>query len=175
MGGILLPVFLSSCSILSCGYHAAYGVQGRLHVTVLRALVPDAIAADEVASGVREELAREGALEAGDGYPRVEIEVLREDEQSEGVAAGAGAPVARGTAVGLVARAWIMASPDGPPADDTGDMQAREAIAVDLAAGQPDPRASAFHHADALRAAARRLGRTLGARLVGRPVASEAE
>ncbi|HEY8086996.1 MAG TPA: hypothetical protein VIF09_04105, partial [Polyangiaceae bacterium] len=71
---------------LSCGYHAAYGAGGRLHVHVVRSMVPDAVAADEVASGVREELAREGALEAGDGYPRVEIEVLREDEQSEGVA-----------------------------------------------------------------------------------------
>jgi hypothetical protein len=161
-------------AVSSCGYRAVYAAQqGKLHVKVVRSLVPDAVAADEVASGVREELARAGALESGDGYPRVEIEVLRADEASEGIAAGAGAPVARGTTVAMVARAWIAASAEAPVAQDTGDVRAEQSIAVDVAAGQVDPRADVFHHADALRAASRRLGHVLGARLLGQPAPSE--
>ena len=142
---------------------------------LVRSLLPDAVAADEVASGVREELARAGALEAGEGYPRVEIEVLRGEETSEGVSAGASGPVARGTGVAVVARAWVVSSADAPLQADTGDMRAEESIAVDEVAGfgGPDPRASTFHHADAARAAARRLGRKLGARVLGHPAASE--
>jgi hypothetical protein len=150
----------------------AAGPQGKLHVVVVRSLVGDAIAADEVASGLREELARAGALEAGDGYPRVEIEVLRADETSEGVAAGASGPVARGTDVGMRARAWIATS-QGSQQDDTGDMRAEETTATDAVAGAPDPRASGFHHADAMRAAARRLGRKLAAKLLRQPATSE--
>lgn len=156
-------------TLAACGYQAVYaaGPQGRLHVVVVRSLVTDAVAADEVASGVREELAKAGALEAGEGYPRVEIEVLRADEASEGIAAGASGPVARGTGVAMVGRAWIAASV-GAQQSDTGDVRAEVGIATDTTA-----RASAFHHADALRAAGRRLGHALGARLLGQPVASE--
>ena len=161
----------------ACGYQSVYaaGPPGKLHVKVVRSLVADAVAADEVASGVREELARAGALEAGEGYPRVEIEVLRADETSEGIAAGASGPVARGTGVAVVARAWVASSAEATPQSDTGDMRAEESIAVDQVSGigGRDPRASAFHHADASRAAARRLGRKLGARVLGQPAASE--
>jgi hypothetical protein len=114
----------------------------RLHVKLVRTLVPDAVASAEVATGVREELARAGMLEAGDGWPRVEIEVLRADEASEGIAAGTSGgagggtgrgtgPVARGLDVALVARAWVAAAPGAEPESDTGDMRAEETIAVD--------------------------------------------
>lgn len=162
----------------ACGYHAVYGDQApeRLHVKIVRTLVPDAVACDEVASGVRDELARAGALEAGEGYPRVEIEVLRADETSEGIAPVAGEPVARGTDVALVARAWVARGPGAPPERDTGDLRAEETIAVDrTTAGALDPRASGFHEAGALRAAARRLGRKLALKLEGFPGASEDE
>ena len=159
----------------------------RLHVKLVRTLVPDAIASAEVATGVREELARAGMLETGDGWPRVEVEVLRADEASEGIAAGANAPVARGLDVALVARAWVVSSPGAEPESDTGDMRAEETIAVDTTSatggaaaagggvlpGTPDPRASAFHHTDALRAAARRLGRELTRRVLGLPAATD--
>src|ERR1019366_8605647 len=102
---------------------------------LVRTLIADVVASDEVAAGVREELARAGMLEGGDGYPRVEIEVLR--------------------------------------ASDTGDLRAAETIAVDEGPAGPDPRASAFHEADALRAAARRLGRTLAYKVTGEPGASD--
>jgi hypothetical protein len=166
--------------VVGCGYRSVYaaGPPGRLHVKVIRSLVTDAVAADEVASGVREELARAGALAAGEGYPRVEIEVLRADETSEGIAAEARGPVARGTGVAMVARAWVTAEDGASPQSDTGDMRAEESITVDETVGAdgtggPDPRASAFHHADASRAAGRRLGRKLGARVLGQPSASE--
>ncbi|HEY6463174.1 MAG TPA: hypothetical protein VIY73_23555, partial [Polyangiaceae bacterium] len=77
---------LLSLSLSACGYRAVYasGAPARLHVKVVASHVPDAIAADEVAAGLREELAKAGALAAGEGYPRVEVEVLRADEASEG-------------------------------------------------------------------------------------------
>jgi hypothetical protein len=171
---------LSLLLAAACGYHAAYGGAGeeRLHVKLVRAQVADAIASDEVTSGVREELARGGALEAGEGYPRVEIEVLGADALSEGIAAVGGQPVARGTSVGIVARAWVTRAPGAPPESDTGDLRAADTIEVDRAlaggSGAADPRGASFHDADALRAAARRLGRNLARKLMGLPAASEA-
>jgi hypothetical protein len=175
---LALLIFWSSCSILSCGYHSVYaaGPQGKLHVVLVQSLAPDAVAADEVVSGAREELARAGALEGGDGYPRMEIEVLRADESSEGIQAGASGPVARGTGVAVVARAWVVPAPGeaAAHASETGDMRAEESITVDQTAlGADDPRAAVFHRADARRAAARRLGRKLAARVLGQPSASE--
>jgi hypothetical protein len=137
-------------------------------VKIVRVAVADAVAPDEVASGVREELARAGALEGGESYPRIEIEVLRADERSEGIAAGANGPIARGTDVAVVARAWIARGPDAQPEADTGDMRAEVTVATD-----PTTRSSSFHHADAVRAAARRLGHQLATRIMGLPAASE--
>jgi hypothetical protein len=170
----LAPWRYSLVLLVACGYQAAYsGQPGRLHVKVVRSLVADAVAADEVASGVREQLARAGALESGEAYPRVEIEVLRADETSEGVRAGAAGPLARGTDVAVVGRAWIARGPGQEPEGDTGDLRAEETVSVDQGPASPDPRASGFHHADALRAAARRLGRSLGSRVLGLPATSE--
>jgi hypothetical protein len=176
---LLLPLLA-----LSCGYRSVYPPEGeRLHEKVVRMLVPDAVACDEVASGVREELARGGSLDAGEGYPRVEIEVLRGGEASEGVAAVGGDPQARATDVSLTARAWIVRAAGGQPERDTGDVRADEAITIDERGGggappnhmtgQPDPRADLFHIPEARRAAARRLGRKLAERLLGLPSASE--
>jgi hypothetical protein len=167
--------FYACCAHFSCGYHAVYGGEpsARLHVKLVRTLVPDALASDEVASGVREELAGQGALEPGDGWPRAEIEVLRSDEASDGITAGVSGPLSRGTDVGVVARAWIARAAGMSPEHDTGDMRAQEVISVDETAGALDPRASGLHRADALRAAARRLGHKLARKLMGRPATSE--
>src|SRR5882672_3681099 len=110
--------------LAGCGYHAVYGGGGaaRLRVVLVRTFVPDVVASDEVVAGLREELARAGMLESGEGFPRVEVEVLRADEASEGITAGAQAPVARATGVGLAARAWIVRAAGAPPESDTGDM-----------------------------------------------------
>jgi hypothetical protein len=169
------PSRLLLLALAACGYHALYAEpEGeRLHVALARSLVAEAAAADEVLSGAREQLAKEGALASGDGYPRLEIEVLRADESSEGVSALGGAPLARGTEVGLVARAWIVRAKDAPPERDTGDVHAMDVVALDTQKGQLDPRADALHHSDALRAVARRVGRRLALRVLGFPVPSD--
>jgi hypothetical protein len=180
VGGLTLAVGLFACLLVpACGYRAVYGStrEPALHVKLVRTLIPDVVASDEVAAGLREELARAGTLAGGEGFPRVEVEVLRADESSEGIAAGPSGPVARGTDVGIAARAWIVRAPGAPPEADTGDLRAEETIAVDETTGssgtEPDPRASAFHEADALRAAARRLGRRLAYKVTGQPAASD--
>jgi hypothetical protein len=191
MAGRAFFVLLAGVASSSCGYGAVYGGRGseRLHVKLVRTLVPDVIASDEVAAGARDELALGGALEAGDGFPRLEIEVLREDEASEGIAYGASAssgsggggtpaPVARATDVGLVARAWVVSAPGSAPEDDTGDMRTEEVLAVDGTPGALSEKAvtaDMFHFADGLRAAARRLGHKLASRVLGEPAASEDE
>ncbi len=78
-------------ALAACGYKPIAGAAGaggeRLHVVLASSNVPDAIASDEVVAGVRDELARAGALAAGDGYPRCEVEVLRADEAAAKAAA----------------------------------------------------------------------------------------
>lgn len=170
-----IPFLIASVAIGACGYRPVHGggAPERFSVVLASSNVPDAVASDEVVAGVRDELARSGALTGGDSYPRCEIEVLRADEASEGIGATPNAdgvllPDARATRVGLVARGWIVRSKDGPRERDTGDMRAMEVVAV-----ASDARAATFRHADALRAAGRRLGRRMGTRLLGLPAASE--
>ncbi len=170
----VLIVLLPALSSLGCGYQPVLGRAGTaLHVTLVRSAVADPVAADEVVAGIREELARAGLLAQGQGYPRVEVEVLRAAEASEGVSASPGGPVARATDVGVEGRAWVVSAAGEAPTSATGDLRAEDTLAVDEGLAAPDPRASTFHHADALRAAARRLGRALGARLLGLPSGSE--
>ena len=117
-------------------------------------------------------LAREGALLAGDGYPRLEIEVLRIDETSEGVAATPFiTPQARGTRLGVLARGYVEAREGAPPGADTGDMRASALVTSPLG----DPKAELFGREDTLRAVARRLGQKLAARALGHPAPSEIE
>jgi hypothetical protein len=166
----------------ACGYHAVYGgADGeRVHVVLARSVVADAVAAGEVVSGVREELAREGALAAGDGYPRVEVEVTRIDEASDAIAAASGGqggpvPVARATDVGVVARAWMVRTPGGAAERDTGDVRAlvlEGATRVNDETGGAVAAPSAvdaLRHDDAVRAAARLAGVRLARRILGRP------
>jgi hypothetical protein len=143
--------------------------------------VADAVATDEVLSGIRETLAKEGALAGGDGYPRLEVEVLRADEASEGIAApsvalgsaAGGGARARATEVGLVARAYILFEPGAAEERDTGDVRAMDLVGTDIALGVPDPRADAMHHTDALRLVAHRLGERLALRVLGNPTVSD--
>jgi hypothetical protein len=168
---------------VACGYHPLYGGEGstKLHVVLVRSLVADAVATDEVVSGVRETLAKEGALAAGDGYPRIEVEVLRADEASEGIAApsvamgsaAGGGARARATEVGLVARAYVVFGPGGAEERDTGDVRTMDLVGSDVSLGVPDPRADAMHHGDALRLVAHRLGERLALGVLGNPIASD--
>jgi hypothetical protein len=161
-------------ALAACGYRPVYGGSApSLHVKLVRSTIADAVASDEVVAGLREELARAGALASGESYPRVEIEVLRADEASEGVQATPAGPVSRATDVAIVARAWVVDAQGAEPRSETGDLRAEQTLAVDEGPSGPDPRASTFHHADALRAAARRVGKALGARVLGLPASTE--
>lgn len=165
----LLPL-LALLTSTGCGYRPVNDVRGdeKLAVVLASSQVPDAAVSDEVVVGVREELAKSGALAPGDAYPRCEIEVLRADEASEGIGAVAGEPSARATRVGIVARAWVVRSKDGARERDTGDVRVFETVAV---AG--DARTATFRNADAQKAAGRRAGRRIGSRLLGLPAASD--
>jgi len=177
--GRALPVLAASSWLLAaCGYAPLYatppaGGAARLHVTLVHARVADGVADDEVVRGVRDALAREGALAPGLGYPRVEIEVLRADEASEGIADAAGAPRARASAVGVVARGWIVRTKDGPMEADTGDVRAVVVSATPADDARGALPLDALRHDDALRAAARRVGERVGRRILGHPVASD--
>ena len=158
--------------LVSCGYRSVYADREKLGVALSSSSVPDAIASDEVLAGVREELARYGALGSGTTYPRCEVEVLRADEASEGIAAADGAgrlvPQSRATRAGLVVRAWIRRSPGTTLERDTGDLRTLETIAV-----APDATHAAFSYDDALRSAGRRAGKRLADRLLGLPAPTE--
>jgi len=155
-------------AFVSCGYHAVYAENAeKLHVHLERAPVADAAAADEVVSGARETLAREGALASGDGYPRLSIEVLRIDETSDAIGSVNNAPHAGSSRRAVVARAWIESSP-GEKERDTGDVRAE-----DLAAAQTTAAQDEIASLGALRAVARRLGARLALRVLGHPTASE--
>ncbi|MGA2449377.1 MAG: hypothetical protein ABTD50_11905 [Polyangiaceae bacterium] len=167
MGLVVVGAALS----VSCGYRAlrAQAPAEALHVAVVRGIESDALAADEVASGVRDELARAAALLPGDGWPRVEIEVLRAGEASEGIVAAGDSPRARGLGISMVARAWLARAPDAPPERDSGDVRAEVTIAVDALDGTVDARWAAARRAAALRATARRMGRQLARHIEGLP------
>jgi hypothetical protein len=173
----------------ACGYRPLYaGEQGeeRFAVTGITPLAADASVVAEVEAGVRAGLARAALLRGGGGYPRVVVEVLRIDTQSEGIAAvpggvrppevggvpieGAGPlrPLARGTRVGVVARAWLERTEGGPKERQTGDLRTVDVIQVEA-----DARLEALRFDDASRAAARRLGERLARRVLGEPEAPD--
>ncbi len=170
-----LVAFALASILGACGYRSVHGgaAEERFAVVLVSSNVPDAVASDEVVAGVRDELARAGALRAGSGYPRCEVEVLRADEAAEGIGATPNAdgvllPDARATRVGIVARGFIVRSKEAPRERDTGDVRATEVVSV-----APDARAATFRNADALRTAGRRAGRRIGAHVLGLPTASD--
>ena len=163
--------------VISCGYSPVYSnsASERLSVALVGARTADAITSDEVVAGVRDTLAREGALSPGGNYPRVEVEVLRADETSDGIAAvdtpSGHVPRARGSEVGVVARAWIARSAASAHEADTGDVRAFDLV------GSPNQGDSltgeALRHDDALRATARRVGQRLALRVLGHPAVND--
>ncbi len=147
----------------------------RLSVALVGARTADATTSDEVIAGVRDTLAKEGALSPGGNYPRVEVEVIRADETSEGIAAvdtpSGHVPRARSTEVGIVARAWIARNASGAHEADTGDVRAFDLVA---SPGEQDSlTAEPLRHDDALHATARRVGQRLALRVLGHPAAND--
>lgn len=161
-----------------CGYrpvHAAGIPTEAYAVTVVTARVTPTSAADAVAAGLRDALAADGALRGGEGYPRVEIEVVRVDEDPDAIGAitaepgGRHFPRARGLRLGVVARAWVRRRADAAPELDTGDVRAFASVAADAAATSDGDRARVV----TAESAGREAGRRLGARLLGHPALSE--
>jgi len=184
----LIP-FLVTLALGACGYRPLYGGErgdDRFAVVGATPLVADASVVSEVHAGLRAGLARGGALRGGNGYPRVVVEVLRIDTTSEGVEAapggtraaavgglpiasgGARSPLARGTRVGVLARAWVERAPGAARERETGDLRA-----VDAMGAEADARLEALRFDDASRAAARRLGERLARRVLGEPDAPD--
>jgi hypothetical protein len=172
-----------------CGYRPLYGGErgdDRFTVTGTSPLVADASVVAQVEAGLRSGLARAGALRPGSGYPRVVVEVLRIDAASEGIAAVPGGtpgevvgglpvapggprqPLARGTRIGVVARAWVERAPEGGHERETGDVRTADVMQVET-----DARLEALRSDDVARAAARRLGTRLARLLLGEPDAPD--
>ena len=155
-------------ALLGCGYRPAYGgaaPEQRLSVTAAPAGMSRPEALQGALAGVREELSSAGALRPGSAYPRVVVQVLRVDESSSGIAALGDQPLARGSSVGVLGRAWVEERAGARPAADTGNVRR-----VVRYASSTDPQVEERRQSDALRAASRELGRALGRRLLGEPV-----
>jgi hypothetical protein len=158
-----------------CGYrlvHAAPDPLGPFAVASGPIHVPDAALAAAVAEGARAELSRAGDLAPG-GVARapaeIEVELLRVDETSEGVALGApDLPLSRAVRVTAIGRARLRRRGSAAPERDTGDVRAGEAVARASSAAP-----GMVARDDAGRAAARRLGEILVRRLLGFPEPGE--
>jgi hypothetical protein len=167
-----LALFVLAAALFGgCGYHAEYGGQRpteRLSVEAAPAKAPSAQALSALLAGARAELSRAGVLAKGQGYPKLRVELLRVDELASGIgatpAAGTTLPLARGSSVGVVARAWVEQGPGSAPSRDTGDLRR-----VERYASQSDPRVEAVRNDEAVRAAARRLGTALARQVLGEP------
>ena len=159
-------------ALVSCGYRPLYATPAgeRYHLHLAKNATASAVVAREVLRGAREALAKEGALAPGDGYPRLEIEVLRADETSEGVIAAqspsGNVPRATASDLAVVARAWV-ARREGATAElDTGDMSDGAVQAAPLG----DATREIWQREDSLRAVAHRLGGRIALRILGHPV-----
>jgi hypothetical protein len=151
-----------------CGYGPVYGASGgpRYEVVAGRVVTSSFEAVQEAAAGVRSELGPAGAL--GSGFPRVVVEVLRVDERSIGVRSMGNTPLARGSELAVVGRAYVLERADAKPSRDTGDLSR----SVQFAAGTT-PSADAASRSRAVRDAARSLGKALGRAVLGLPEPAE--
>jgi hypothetical protein len=156
---------------VACGYQPLYATSSgeAFHVHLARSKVASILVAEEVVRGARDALAKEGALAPGEGYPRLEIEVLRADETSEGImqteTPKGAVPLARATDLAIVARAWITRRAGGSMELDTGDVRAEDVAGAPLG----DATREVWEREDALRAIAHRLGGRIALRILGHP------
>lgn len=172
MTGALRSLFalawVASVAALGCGYRSLAGGAGDVTVVLGQSHVPDAAAADEVVSGVRSRLARDGVTAGDASYPRVEVKVLRIDEVADGVAVVGALPRAEVVRVAVVARAYYVRAPGAHAERDTGDVRV---VVTARTAGTASQ--ALFLHGTMVRAAARRAGEALGARVLGHPMPSD--
>ena len=167
LGILLLPMVVGAC-----GYEPVYSSERpavRLSVEAAPHGTPHLEAVHAALTGMRRSLSRAGVLRPGSGYPKVVVEVLRVDEQAAGIqsvdlpASGA-IPLARGSAVGVVGRAWVEEGANSSPTRDTGNVRR-----VEHYGSASDPRVEQLYYGEAVRAAAHSLGEALGRRILGEP------
>ena len=164
-------IFLILSIGVACGYAPKYGSRRDVRLSVAPAAhrVAEIDVVDATLDGVRAELSRAGALGPGGAYPRLVVEVVRVDEVSAGIALSPDAgPLARGSAVAVVARAWVIPSVGARSERDTGDIRRVEHVMSDV-----DSRHDATHYHEALRSAAKGVGRALARRVLGGPEPAE--
>lgn len=161
-----MRVALAFLLLTSCGYRPVHAVRdplGPFSVVAGPVHAPEAALAAALAEGARAELARAGELGDWGAPAAVEVELLRVDETSEGIAlAGPELPLARGVRVTAVGRARVRRAGSASAERDTGDVRASEAV---TRGSGPAP--ALVLHDEAGRAAARRLGEILVRRLLG--------
>jgi len=152
--------------LTSCGYRPVYGqpVSERLSVQFGHVLIPEPLAAQAAASGVRSELAAAGLLAGGATFPRLVLDVLRVDELSRGIHVQDGQPRASGTIIALTVRGRIFQAENQEARLDTGDL--RRSVQV---TGDTDARADSAAYDAALRSAAERAGRAVARIAMGIP------
>ena len=152
----------------ACGYQPVYGYgrspADRLTVQMGQVLIPEPLAAQAAASGVRSELAAAGRLANGSQFPRLLLDVLRVDELSRGIHVQAGQPRASGMSIALTVRGRLFRGETGDPSLDTGDL--RRSVQV---SGDSDPRADSSAYDVALRSAGERAGRAVARIILGIP------
>ena len=156
--------------LTGCGYHAAYGqtAKERLSVQVGQVLVPEPLAVQAAASGVRSELAAAGLLANDAQFPRLLVDVLRIDEQSRGIYVEAGQPRAAGMSIAVTVRGRVLQAANQQPTLDTGDLRRSTQLS-----GDADPRADSAAYDAALRSAAERAGRAIARIALGIPEPNE--
>jgi hypothetical protein len=162
------PLALVALALSGCGYHLAHAPVdplGPFTVVPGAVLVADSVAIAALEDGARAELARAGELGSGG---TIEVELLRVDEDAEGLAAVAGAPSARAVRVSARGRARLRRAGSAAVERDTGDVRVSEVGA------RVDGPVRGMAAAGALsRSAARRLGEVLVRRLLGYPEPGE--
>lgn len=177
---LVMPVVLGA-ALSGCGYHLAnesHDPLGPFEIAAAPAGVPYAEAIVAAEAGARAELARSGQLGRCRRAPCAEIvvEILRVDEQGEGVALARteGVPRARGMRITVIGRARVRSS--GETQRDTGDVSVTEVVANEPRTRLPgdgpergDPVLGELEKAEASRRAARRLGERMVRRILGSP------
>jgi len=133
-------------------------------VQVGQVLIPEAIAAQAAASGVRSELAAAGLLADSGQFPKLVLDVLRVDQVSRGIHVQAGQPRAAGMSIALTVRGRVFQADDQEPRFDSGDV--RRSVQL---SGDSDPRTDSAAYDVALRSAAEHAGRAVARMALGIP------
>lgn len=152
-------------ALLGCGYtpvHSTAPSAPRLGVVLTDVHTGDAVMLEALRFGASQALAARGMLRSDTAYPRLELEMLRLDRISEGVAERGGVPLARAFRIVVTGRARVAVGVN-QYAEDTGDVSVAEVRAASVGAQE------LMLDADGNRAVAQKLGRTLTQKILGEP------